>query len=191
MPSATSLMLVPDCEFVIMRAPCWSLCVTTHRVVTHLPYEAGTFGPFRQNLCSAGAILATRTTMPHWRGGSRRPQRALPTPRRYFCRRFAPRIRLFGLKRLRSEAAAADLVQDVLMLVLQKLRAGAVREPERIASFVLGTARQLVIDTRRNSRPPRAAARYFHPRSRTGWCAGPGRARHRSPATLFAGPARA
>lgn len=68
-----------------------------------------------------------------------------------FCRRFAPRIRLFGLKRLRSEAAAADLVQDVLMLVLQKLRAGAVREPERIGSFVLGTARQMIIDGRRNT----------------------------------------
>src|SRR5689334_10559453 len=68
-----------------------------------------------------------------------------------FCRQMAPRIRLFGLKRLRSEAAAADLVQDVLLLVLQKLRAGAVREPERIASFVLGAARQLCIDTRRNA----------------------------------------
>ena len=67
------------------------------------------------------------------------------------CRRFAPRIRLFGLKRLRSDAAAADLVQDVLMLVLQKLRDGAVREPERIASFMLGTARQMIIDSRRNS----------------------------------------
>ncbi len=66
------------------------------------------------------------------------------------CRRFAPRIRLFGLKRLRSEAAAADLVQDVLMLALQKLRAGAVAEPERIASFMLGIARQMIIDTRRN-----------------------------------------
>jgi RNA polymerase sigma-70 factor, ECF subfamily len=68
-----------------------------------------------------------------------------------FCRHFAPRIRLFGLKRLRSEAAAADLVQDVLMLVLQKLRAGEVREPERIGSFVLGVARQMVIDNRRNA----------------------------------------
>jgi RNA polymerase sigma-70 factor (ECF subfamily) len=68
-----------------------------------------------------------------------------------FCRRFAPRIRLFGLKRLRSEAAAADLVQDVLILVLQKLRAGEVREPQRIASFVLGAARQMVIDGRRNA----------------------------------------
>ena len=68
-----------------------------------------------------------------------------------FCRRFGPRIRLFGLKRLRSEAAASDLVQDVLMMVLQKLRAGDVREPERIGSFVLGTARQMIIDSRRNT----------------------------------------
>jgi RNA polymerase sigma-70 factor (ECF subfamily) len=68
-----------------------------------------------------------------------------------FCRRFGPRIRLFGLKRLRNDAAASDLAQDVLILVLDKLRAGAVREPERIASFVFGTARQLVIDSRRNA----------------------------------------
>jgi RNA polymerase sigma-70 factor (ECF subfamily) len=67
------------------------------------------------------------------------------------CRRFAPRIRLFGLKRLRSDAAAADLVQDVLMLVLLRLRDGEVREPERIASFVLGTARQMIIDSNRNT----------------------------------------
>lgn len=68
-----------------------------------------------------------------------------------FCRRFAPRIRLFGLKRLRSDAGAADLVQDVLILVLDKLRAGEVRELDQIASFVFGTARQLVIDSRRTS----------------------------------------
>lgn len=67
------------------------------------------------------------------------------------CRRFAPRIRLFGLKRLRSEAAASDLVQDVLVLTLQKLRTGGVAEPERIASFVLGIARQMIIDARRNA----------------------------------------
>jgi RNA polymerase sigma-70 factor (ECF subfamily) len=68
-----------------------------------------------------------------------------------FCRRFAPRIRLFGLKRLRNEAAAADLVQDVLILALEKLRAGAVNEPERIGSFLLGMARQMIIDGRRNT----------------------------------------
>src|SRR5688572_20673091 len=86
---------------------------------------------------------------------ARRIMTAAPTRDRkaeeQFCRRFAPRIRLFGLKRLRSDAAAADLVQDVLILVLDKLRAGEVREPEQIASFVFGTARQLVIDSRRSS----------------------------------------
>jgi len=65
------------------------------------------------------------------------------------CRRFAPRIRLYGLRHLRSDAAAADLVQDVLILTLQKLRNAAVREPERLASFILGTCRQTVIDGKR------------------------------------------
>jgi RNA polymerase sigma-70 factor, ECF subfamily len=67
------------------------------------------------------------------------------------CRRLGPRIRLYGLKHLRNEAAAADLMQDVLVMVLQKLRDGAVREPGQVASFVLGAARQMVIDGRRSS----------------------------------------
>jgi RNA polymerase sigma-70 factor (ECF subfamily) len=66
------------------------------------------------------------------------------------CRRLGPRIRLYGLKHLRNEAAAADLMQDVLILLLDKLRAGAVRDPEQVASFALGTARQTVIDWRRS-----------------------------------------
>jgi len=68
------------------------------------------------------------------------------------CRRLAPRIRLYGLKHLRSEPAARDLMQDVLVLLLTKLRSGAVRDPEQVASFALGTARQLVVDGRRGER---------------------------------------
>jgi RNA polymerase sigma-70 factor (ECF subfamily) len=41
-------------------------------------------------------------------------------------------------------------MQDVLVMLLQKLREGGVREPERVASFVLGAARQMVIDGRRS-----------------------------------------
>jgi RNA polymerase sigma-70 factor, ECF subfamily len=67
------------------------------------------------------------------------------------CRRFAPRIRLYGLRHLRSAAGAADLVQDVLMMTLQKLRAGALRDSGKLASFILGTCRQRVIDGRRGS----------------------------------------
>jgi RNA polymerase sigma-70 factor (ECF subfamily) len=64
-------------------------------------------------------------------------------------RRFAPRVRLYGLRHLRDEEEAEELVQRVLWVVLQRLRAGEVREPDRIASFVLGTARHTVQGLRR------------------------------------------
>jgi RNA polymerase sigma-70 factor (ECF subfamily) len=67
------------------------------------------------------------------------------------CRRFAPRVRLYGLRHLRDEQAAADLVQRVLMLTLEKLRAGAVRQSEKIGSFILGAARVLAQEMRRRS----------------------------------------
>jgi RNA polymerase sigma-70 factor, ECF subfamily len=67
-------------------------------------------------------------------------------------RRLAPRVRLYGLRHLRESHAAADLVQQVLLMTIERLRAGKVREPERIASFVLGACRMTVIDWRRGSR---------------------------------------
>jgi RNA polymerase sigma-70 factor (ECF subfamily) len=71
------------------------------------------------------------------------------------CRRFARRLRLYGLRHLRDETAADDLVQDVLSLMLRKLRAGEVREPGRIASFVLGSARMLSHAASRSQRRER------------------------------------
>jgi len=67
-------------------------------------------------------------------------------------RRLAPRVRLYGLRHLRDRQAAADLVQQVLLMTLERLRAGAVREPERIASFVLGASRMTVLEMRRGTR---------------------------------------
>jgi RNA polymerase sigma-70 factor (ECF subfamily) len=67
------------------------------------------------------------------------------------CRRLAPRVRFYGLRHLRDPAAADDLVQEVLLLTLERLRAGRVREPGRLASFVLGACR-LVIRNRRRGR---------------------------------------
>ena len=66
--------------------------------------------------------------------------------------RFAPRVRLFGLKHLRGQAAAEDLVQEVLLLTIERLRAGQVRDPDAIASFVLGTSRMLATSARRRER---------------------------------------
>jgi RNA polymerase sigma-70 factor, ECF subfamily len=57
------------------------------------------------------------------------------------CRRFAPRIRLYGLRHLRDEDRARDLVQTVLLGVIEACRAGRVEEADKIDRYVLGTCR--------------------------------------------------
>jgi RNA polymerase sigma-70 factor (ECF subfamily) len=76
-------------------------------------------------------------------------------------RRLAPRVRLFALRWLRDEHAAGDVVQRVLLLTIERLRAGGVREPEQLASFVLGTCRMTLRDSMRQAaRTERALADY-------------------------------
>jgi len=65
-----------------------------------------------------------------------------------FCR-MAPRIRLYGLRHLRDANASEDLTQQVMITTLEALRAGRLREPEKLASFVMGTCRMTVLDLRR------------------------------------------
>jgi len=67
-------------------------------------------------------------------------------------RRFAPRVRLYGLRHLRDEEAARDLVQRVMLLTIEKLRAGAVRETDQIGSFILGVSRTMAVDVKRRER---------------------------------------
>jgi RNA polymerase sigma-70 factor, ECF subfamily len=68
------------------------------------------------------------------------------------CRRMGPRIRLYGLRHLRSAAAADDLVQQVLLKMLEALRAGRLRDADKLVPFVLGTCRMTVLDLRRSAR---------------------------------------
>jgi len=87
------------------------------------------------------------------RGGAglREAERAL-------CRRYAPRIRLYGLRHLRDEDRARDLVQTVLLAVLQAAREERVREPEQLVRFVLGTCRNAVLRLRELDRRAEPAA---------------------------------
>jgi hypothetical protein len=66
--------------------------------------------------------------------------------------KMAPRIRLYGFRHLKNEAAAEDHVLQVLITTLEALRAGRLLEPEKLASFVLGTCRVMVLDERRGAR---------------------------------------
>jgi RNA polymerase sigma-70 factor (ECF subfamily) len=79
-------------------------------------------------------------------------------------RRFAPRVRLYGRRHLQSDAAAADLAQDVLLLTIERLRAGEVRRPEEIGSFILGTSRMMAQSELRVTRRREAlAVRFIEP----------------------------
>jgi RNA polymerase sigma-70 factor, ECF subfamily len=80
-------------------------------------------------------------------------------------RRLARRARLYGLRHLRDEQAAADLAQQVLLTTLERLRAGEVREPDRIASFVLGMCRMTVLEIRRGTRRREALLEKWIPAS--------------------------
>jgi RNA polymerase sigma-70 factor (ECF subfamily) len=64
-------------------------------------------------------------------------------------RALAPRVRLYGRRHLRDDDAAEDLMQHVLVGAIVKLRAGELREPARIASFVFGMCRMTVLEIRR------------------------------------------
>ncbi|MBX7183909.1 MAG: sigma-70 family RNA polymerase sigma factor [Vicinamibacteria bacterium] len=68
------------------------------------------------------------------------------------CRRLLPRLRLYGLRHLRDHAAADDLAQEVLVLVIERLRAGRIRDPERLASFAFGACRLVARNQRRGMR---------------------------------------
>jgi len=81
------------------------------------------------------------------------------------CARYKRRVYLYGLKHLRDTTAADDLVQDVLVTVIERVRAGAVNEPERFGSFVLGTCRMHAIARKRSeTRRARILAMYEDPR---------------------------
>jgi RNA polymerase sigma-70 factor (ECF subfamily) len=67
-------------------------------------------------------------------------------------RRFAPRVRLYGLRHLGDQDAALDLVQQVMLLTIEKLRAGSIRDTDQIASFILGVSRTMAIDVKRRDR---------------------------------------
>jgi len=76
-------------------------------------------------------------------------------------RRFAPRVRLYGLRHLRDEDAARDLMQQVLLLTIEKLRDGAVRDMDMIGSFILGTSRMVAVNRKRRDRRREALLEAF------------------------------
>ena len=71
-------------------------------------------------------------------------------------RLFSGRVACLVFVRTRDRETARDLTQDVMLAVVLALRDGHLREPQRLAAFVYGTARNLVNNyLRTRSRQPR------------------------------------
>ena len=69
---------------------------------------------------------------------------------------FGDRIRVLVLARTGDPETARDLAQEVMLAVVRALREEQVREPERLAGFVYGTARNVINNyLRARSRLPR------------------------------------
>lgn len=80
------------------------------------------------------------------------------TRERELCHKYASRIRGYGLRHLRDDSAAEDLVQHVLLVLLNALRAGNAGDPERLDGWVLVTCRNSVMDMRRGEQRQRRLA---------------------------------
>ena len=59
---------------------------------------------------------------------------------------FCDKIQLMTLARTRNSEIARELAHDVMIAVLCALRRGQLREPEKLAAFVRGTARNTIND---------------------------------------------
>lgn len=60
--------------------------------------------------------------------------------------RYSRGVMVIIRREVRDTAVAEDLYQEAFRIVLEKIRQGDVREPERLSGFVCGVARNLVID---------------------------------------------
>lgn len=85
-----------------------------------------------------------------------RIRRLEPSAEEELVNLFSDRIALLVRTRTRDPEASRDLTQEVLLAVVLALRDGQLREAERLAAFVYGTARNLINNyLRTRSRLPR------------------------------------
>jgi len=79
------------------------------------------------------------------------------------CRRWFPRVRAYGRLHLRGADAAADLAQEVLVVVIGALRERRVTEIDRLAAYVSGVCRNVVRDWKKGELRRGALLQRFGP----------------------------
>ena len=108
---------------------------------------------------SGGTAAGASSTLPTAQQQSRLAERIRghePSAEEELVRLFGDRVRFLVLARTRDAEVARDLAQDVMLAVVRALRSDHLRDPERLAGFVYGTARNVINNYLRiRSRSPR------------------------------------
>ena len=69
-----------------------------------------------------------------------------PAAEDLLVRRYERGVRIILTRSCRDRSMVDDLCQDVLRLAIEKVRSGAVREPQRLAGFIAALARMRAIE---------------------------------------------
>ena len=88
--------------------------------------------------------VAVETAAEAWESLVRRIERGDREAEAELADRFYPKVRAMALARLHGAPAAMDITQETILGVLEALRAGRLRETDRLPAFVLSTARNLI-----------------------------------------------
>lgn len=75
-----------------------------------------------------------------------------PSAEEELVRRYQHGVAIIIDQIVRSRSATEDVSQDTFKIVLEKVRRGELREPERLSGFVCGVARHAAIDHIRRTR---------------------------------------
>jgi RNA polymerase sigma-70 factor, ECF subfamily len=106
-------------------------------------------------LHSGGTMVGTSRALPTAQQQcllAERIRRHEPAAEEELVRLFRDRILVLVRMRTHDAGMAQDLTQEVLLAVMLALRDGQLREPERLAAFVYGTARNVVNNHLRSHR---------------------------------------
>jgi RNA polymerase sigma-70 factor, ECF subfamily len=90
--------------------------------------------PLAINSTDAGADLVSRI-----RAGDQQAETEL-------VERYSDGVKIIIRRETGSASVADDLYQETFRIVIEKIRRGDVREPEKLSGFVCGVAKNLVID---------------------------------------------
>jgi len=117
--------------------------------------EMSGYNPAPVGVCGAVQVVSA-TNAGEQRNLAERIRHGDASAETELVREFSRRIFVMSVVRTRDRELARELVQDTLMAVIGALRKGQLQEPDKLAAFVHGTARNLINNhlRREGQKPP-------------------------------------